>query len=233
MTLVTYFGHSCFLVETMGVKILFDPFISPNDLAKEINLDSISCDYIFISHGHFDHIADLEYLAKKTQAKVVGSWELTNWLANKGLKNSHPMNIGGSWDFGFGTVKMVIASHSNSFPDNTYGGLAAGYIFNNDEICFYYAGDTALTMDMKLIADEFLLDFAFLPIGNNFTMNTKDAARAAKFINCKTIIGMHYDTFGYIKLNHLEAKDEFEKEGLMLKLLKIGLSENLGKTVTV
>ena len=116
MTQVTYFGHSCFLVETSGAKVLFDPFITPNDLAKEINLDSISCDYIFVSHGHFDHVADLETLANKTGAKVIGSWELHSWLNKKGITNTHPMNIGGIWDFGFAKVKMVYASHSNSLP---------------------------------------------------------------------------------------------------------------------
>ena len=139
MTQVTYFGHSCFLVETLGVKILFDPFVTPNELAKEIKLDSIWCDYIFVSHGHFDHVADLEFIAKKTGAKVVGSWELTEWLAKKALKHTHPMNIGGVWDFGFAEVKMVFAAHSNSFPDGTYGGTAAGYIFKNDDLCFYYS----------------------------------------------------------------------------------------------
>ncbi len=222
MTQVTYFGHSCFLVETSGVKVLFDPFITPNDLAKEINLDSILCDYIFVSHSHIDHVADLETLAIKTGAKVIGSWELHNWLNKKGIANTHPMNIGGQWDFGFAKVKMVFASHSNSMPDGTYGGTAAGYVFKNNETCFYYAGDTALTSDMKLIADDFKLDFAFLPIGSNFTMDAADAAKAAEFINCKTIIGMHYDTFGFIKIDHEAAKLEFKNKGLELKLMEIG-----------
>lgn len=222
MTQVTYFGHSCFLIETLGVKVLFDPFITPNPLAKEINLDSISCDYIFVSHGHFDHVADLETLIKKTGAKVVGSWELHSWLNNKGLKNTHPMNIGGIWDFGFAKVKMVFACHSNSLPDGSYGGTAAGYVFQNDKTCFYYSGDTALTNDMKLIADDFKLDFAFLPIGSNFTMGVADAAKASEFINCKTVIGMHYDTFGFIKINHEEARQEFKNKGVELRLMKIG-----------
>ena len=226
MTQVTYFGHSCFLVETSGAKVLFDPFITPNDLAKEINLDSISCDYIFVSHGHFDHVADLETLANKTGAKVIGSWELHSWLNKKGITNTHPMNIGGIWDFGFAKVKMVYASHSNSLPDDTYGGTAAGYVFQNADTCFYYAGDTALTYDMKLIAEDFKLDFAFLPIGNNFTMNAADAAKAAGFINCNTIIGMHYDTFGYIKINHELATKEFRNKGVELRLL------NIGETIT-
>ena len=199
MTQVTYFGHSCFLIETLGVKVLFDPFITPNILAKEINLDSISCDYIFVSHGHEDHIADLESIAKRTGAKVLGSWEMHTWLNKKGITNTHPMNIGGKWDLGFAKIKMIFAAHSNSLPDGSYAGVAAGYVLQNDETCFYYAGDTALTHDMKLIAGEYNLNFAFLPIGSNFTMNATDAAKAAEFINCKNIIGMHYDTFGFYK----------------------------------
>lgn len=222
MTRVTFYGHSCFLVETSGVKVLFDPFITPNDLAKEINLDSISCDYIFVSHGHFDHTADLLTLAKKSGAVVVGSWELHSWLNAKGLMNTHPMNIGGKWNFGFATVKMVLAVHSNSLPDGSYGGTAAGYVFQNAETCFYYSGDTGLTNDMKLIAENFALDFAFLPIGGNFTMDVEEAAKAADFVNCKTIIGMHFDTFGYIKLNHEAARDEFRRKNLTLKLMNIG-----------
>lgn len=225
MTQVAYFGHSCFLIETLGVKVLFDPFITPNPLTKEINLDSISCDYIFVSHGHFDHVADLETLARKTGAKVVGSWELHTWLNNNGIDNTHPMNIGGIWDFGFAKVKMVFACHSNSLPDGSYGGTAAGYVIKNDETCFYYSGDTALTVDMKLIAEDYKLDFAFLPIGSNFTMGVTDATRASEFIKCKTVIGMHYDTFGFIKINHEEAVQEFKNKNVELKLMKIG--ENL------
>jgi len=222
MTKVTYFGHSCFLVETKGTKILFDPFITPNALAKEIKLESIWCDYIFVSHGHDDHIADLEAIALQTKAKIVGSFELCVWLEKKGFTNTHSMNIGGEWDFGFAKVKMVNAVHSNSLPDGTYGGKAAGYVIQNDETCFYYAGDTALNFDMKLIADSYTLDFAFLPIGSNYTMSAKDAAIASEFINCKKIIGMHYDTFGFIKINHKEALDEFTKKSCELDLLSIG-----------
>ena len=222
MTQVTYYGHSCFMVETKGKKLLFDPFITPNSLANEINFNEILCDFIFVSHGHEDHCADLEALAKKTKATVIGSWELHSWLNNKNINTTHPMNLGGKRDFDFGNVKMVYAAHSNSLPDGTYGGTAAGYVIKNDEICFYYAGDTALTNDMNLIGEMYKLDFAFLPIGSNFTMDASDAAIASKFINCKNIIGMHYDTFGYIKIDHNEAINEFAKNNSKLTLMKIG-----------
>jgi len=222
MTQVTYLGHSCFLVETGGVKILFDPFITPNELAKEIKLDSISCDYIFLSHGHQDHIADVEYFAVKPGCTTVGSFEICTWLEKKGIKNTHSMNLGGEWDFGFGTVKMVYAAHSNSLPDGTYGGTAAGYVIKTKDICLYYAGDTALTNEMKLIPTRFKPDIAFLPIGSNYTMNAEDAAIASEFIECNTIIGMHYDTFGWIKIDHSAAVQTFKNKNTELILMNIG-----------
>lgn len=222
MTQVTYYGHSCFLVETNGKKLLFDPFITPNNLANEINFDEIFCDYILVSHGHEDHCADIETLAKKTNATIIGSWELHAWLNKKNILNTHPMNLGGKCNFDFGTVKMVYACHSNSFPDGTYGGTAAGFIIKNNETCFYYSGDTALSNEMKLTGEMYKLDFAFLPIGSNFTMDAEDAAIASKFIKCNNIIGMHYDTFGYIKIDQKEAINEFEKAGSNLTLMKIG-----------
>ncbi|MCB9251531.1 MAG: metal-dependent hydrolase [Flavobacteriales bacterium] len=223
---VTYYGHSCFLVETGGSKILFDPFISPNELAKEINLDGISCDYIFVSHGHPDHIADLEYLGKKLDCTIVSSFEICNWISDKGIKKVHSMNLGGEWDFNFGRVKMVYAAHSNSLPDGTYGGTASGFVFKNTETCFYYAGDTALTNDMNLIPLKFNLDLAFLPIGNNYTMSAEDAALATDFIKCKKIIGMHYDTFGFIKIDHQKALESFKAKGANLTLMGIGETAN-------
>jgi L-ascorbate metabolism protein UlaG (beta-lactamase superfamily) len=227
MTQLTFFGHSCFLVETMGVKILFDPFIAPNELAKDIDVDSINCDYILVSHCHWDHIADLEYLAKKTGAKVLGSFELHTYLNSVGISNTHPMNVGGTCDFGFGSIRMVAAVHSNSFPNGNYGGVAAGYVIKNEHTCFYYSGDTAVTYDMKLIADMYLLNFAMLPIGGNFTMNVDDAIMAAGFVGCKQVVGMHFDTFGYIKINHDAAVKAFADKNLSLTLMQIGETRSM------
>lgn len=178
-----------------------------------------------MSHGHEDHMADLEFLAKKTGAKVVGSWEFIQWANAKGITNTHAMNTGGVIDFGFAEVKMVLAIHSNSLPNHSYAGLAAGYVLKNSECCFYFAGDTALTYDMKLIAEGYNLDFAFLPIGGNFTMNATDAVKAADFINCNTIIGMHYDTFDAIKIDQDKAKHVFEGYKKNLELMTIGVTK--------
>ncbi|MEO5911310.1 MAG: metal-dependent hydrolase [Pelobium sp.] len=218
---VNYLGHSTFLFEIAGKKILIDPFISPNELASHIKVDEIACDYILISHGHGDHVADLISIAKRTNAQVVSSFEIIEWCAKQGVKNGHPMNLGGSWNFDFGSVKMVYASHSNSLPDGTYGGTAAGFIIKAEGKTIYYAGDTSLNQEMKLTGELNHLDYAFLPIGDNFTMGIDDAVIAADFIKCKNIIGMHYDTFGFIKIDHDKAKKAFADAGATLHLLEI------------
>jgi L-ascorbate metabolism protein UlaG (beta-lactamase superfamily) len=219
---IKYFGHSCFGVEVNGKKLLFDPFISPNELASKIDINAVEADYILISHGHEDHIADAVFLAKKTGAKVICNWEIHVWLGKQGVDNTHPMNIGGKVKLDFGNVKCVAAAHSSSMPDGSYGGNPMGFVVESNEGDFYYAGDTALTYDMKLIGDYRHIDFAFLPIGDNFTMGVDNAIIACDFINCNDIIGMHYDTFGYIKIDKDEAKHKFERTGKKLTLMNIG-----------
>lgn len=219
---LTYYGHACFGVEVNGKHLLFDPFISPNELAQGIDIDQIPADYILISHGHEDHIADAINIANRTGATVVSNYEIVVWLGQQGIENGHPMNHGGSWAFDFGKVTYTNAVHSSVLPDGTYGGNPGGFIIESSEGNFYYAGDTALTMDMKLIGDYKSLDFALLPIGDNFTMGVDDAVVCAEFIQCNKIIGMHFDTFGYIKIDHDEAKQKFQNKGKELALLSIG-----------
>ena len=215
---LTNYGHSCFLVEIKGKKILFDPFITYNELAKEVNVNTIEADYIFLSHGHADHIADCISIAKRTGCKVVANWEIHEWLNKQGVSNTHPMNTGGKWNFDFGTVKCVVAQHSSGLPDGSYGGNPMGFIFSSTEGNFYYSGDTALTLDMQLIPVWAKLNFAVLPIGDNFTMDVADAIRAADFVDCKTIVGVHYNTFGFIKINEEEAKQAFAARNKTLLL---------------
>ena len=220
---ITYYGHSCFLLEVAGKKLLFDPFIRGNEYAKGVDIDQIEADYILVSHAHDDHTADLVYLAQKTGAMVIGSWEVTCWLERHGLKNNHPMNIGGKRVFEFGEVSMVFAAHSSSFADGTYGGVAAGFVISDGVKNLYYSGDTGLNLEMKLIGERFAIDLAMLPIGGNFTMDAKDAAFAAgNYVKCKKVIGLHFDTFGYIVVDKEMAKKEFEQFGISLELLKCG-----------
>lgn len=218
----TFYGHACFAVEVEGKKLLFDPFISPNEKANAINVDEIEADYILISHGHEDHIADVESIAKRTGAKLISNFEIISWFGKKGIENGHPMNHGGSWEFDFGTVKYVNAVHTSSFPDGSYAGNPGGFIITSKEKKFYFSGDTALTMDMKLIGEYEKLDFAVLPIGDNFTMGVKDAIIAADFIQCNKIVGVHYATFGFIEIDHAKAISDFSITGKQLMLLEIG-----------
>lgn len=224
---VTYFGHSCFLVELGGKKLLFDPFISQNPLAKSIDLLSIKADYILVSHGHWDHLADLIMLAKQTSAVVISNYEITEWVKKQGVDKIHSMNIGGHWLFDFGKIKCVNAVHSSSLPDGSYGGNPMGFLIETGDIKIYYAGDTALHYDMKLIGDYKKMNYSFLPIGNNFTMGIDNAVIASEFIRCDKIIGMHYDTFDQIKIDHTEAKAKFEFNGKELFLFNIGEKKEL------
>lgn len=223
----TSYGHSCFSVIIKNKKILFDPFITYNELAKGIDVSKIEADYIFLSHGHEDHIADCVAIATRTGAKVVCNFEIHLWLNKQGVTNTHPMNTGGKWSFEFGVVKCVTANHSSGLPDGSYGGNPMGFVFTSEEGNFYYSGDTALTLDMQLIPQYAALNFAVLPIGDNFTMDAHDAVQAAKFIQCRKIIGVHYDTFGYIKIDHNAAKQLFAEQGLQLQLLSPGESVNV------
>ena len=219
---ITYYGHSCFGVEVNGKHLLFDPFITQNELAKNIDINKIKADYILISHGHSDHIGDAVAIAKRTNAKVIAAYEVAVWLNKQGVQDYHPMNIGGKWKFDFGHVKCVIAIHSSALPDGSYGGNPMGFIIESSEGNFYYSGDTALTYDMKLIGEYRSVDFAFLCIGDNFTMSVDNVIIASEFIRCPKIIGMHYDTFGYIKIDHAEAQKKFSRAGKELTLMEIG-----------
>jgi len=219
---VTYYGHSSFGVEIAGKHLLFDPFISPNPLAANIKLDSIKADYILVSHAHQDHLADVPYLVERTEAALVASHEIGVYFYGRGIKNLHRMNVGGSIMVNGITIKAVNAIHSSSFEDGTYGGIPMGYVVSVKEGSFYFAGDTALTYDMKFIGEDANLKFAILPIGDVYTMGIDDAIKACEFIKCNNILGMHYDTFEPIKINKEEASKKFEKAGKKLSLMAIG-----------
>lgn len=219
---VTYYGHACFSAEIGGKHLLFDPFISPNPLAAAIDVKKVPADFILVSHGHDDHLADAVEIAKRTNALVVGNFEVAEWLGRKGAPRVHPVNPGGWFDLGVARVKSVVAIHSSSLPDGSYGGCPAGFVVESGAGNLYYSGDTALTCDMKLIGETTRLKFAALCIGDNFTMGFDDAVRAAEFVQCKDILGVHYDTFPPIKIDHAKARERFKASGRTLHLLKIG-----------
>lgn len=158
---LTYYGHSCFSVLAGGKTLLFDPFITPNELARAIDVDK-------------------------------------------------------------GTVKSFVAQHSSSLPDGSYGGVACGFAFNTPNGSFYYSGDTGLTLDIQLVSSWVKLDFAVLPVGDGLTMGAEDAVKAAEYLGVNKVVGVHYDTFGFIEIDHAKAIDYFSKAGMKLHLLDIG-----------
>ncbi|UPS91183.1 MULTISPECIES: metal-dependent hydrolase [unclassified Bizionia] len=223
---ITFYGHASLGIEVDGVHILVDPFITGNENAKHIDISTLKADYILLTHAHQDHILDVEAIAKNTDAVIVSNFEIVTHFQNKGLEG-HPMNHGGSWDFEFGVVKYVNAIHTSSFPDGSYGGQPGGFVIEGEHKNIYIAGDTALTMDMKLIPLRTKLDLAILPIGDNFTMGIDDAILASDFVQCDKVLGYHFDTFGYIEIDHEVAKRKFFEKDKDLMLLKIGDSLEL------
>lgn len=213
----TYYGHACFMVETAGKKLLFDPFINGNPLMEGFDINTIQADYILVSHAHGDHIGDLMGIARNTGAKVIAMAEIADWIGKQGYSNVHAMNYGPA-ELDFGKVRMVPAMHSSSFPDGTYGGNPAGFVVTTDDGSFYYSGDTCLTMDMKLIPDYAGLYAAILPIGGNYTMDVEDALKASDFVQCDKVVGVHFDTWPPISIDRERAERLFEAAGKQLIL---------------
>lgn len=217
----TYYGQSCFTITLGGKIFLFDPFISGNELAKHIDVDAIDADYILVSHGHQDHTADLVSIAKRTKALVISNFEIVTWLQKQGVTNCHPMNFG-SYDFEFGTLTYMQAQHSSCLADGTYAGNPGGFILASPHGNFYYSGDTSLMLDMQMVPHYAKVDVAILPVGGNFTMNVKDALKATEFIQCDNVVGVHFDTFGYIKIDHEKSLRLFADAGKKLLLPEVG-----------
>jgi len=218
----TFYGHACFSVKAAGKRFLFDPFISGNELAKNVDINGIEADYILVSHGHSDHVGDLLAIAKNTGALVISAFEIAEWIKKQGYQNVHGMNFG-SFRFDFGRLSFVPAWHSSALPDGSYGGNPGGFVVCTEEGNFYYSGDTCLMMDMQLIRRYAKTDFVILPVGGNFTMDPDEALQAADLIGCDKIIGVHFDTFGYIKIDHEAAKEKFAAAGKQLILPEIGV----------
>ncbi|CAA9332250.1 MAG: FIG002379: metal-dependent hydrolase [uncultured Gemmatimonadetes bacterium] len=202
MSRLTWHGHSCFTLETGdGTRIMFDPWLDENPVA-DIRADAVGeLDYILVSHGHFDHFADCVKLAKQTGATVVSTFELVAFCQKQGVEKGHGMNIGGAHKFPFGRVKLTPALHTGSIDGDEDGAFTtdcSGFLLTlNDGRRLYHAGDTALITDMQLLRGQ--VDVALLPIGDNYTMGPEDAARAVEFIEPKTVVPMHYNTFDLIR----------------------------------
>lgn len=217
----TYYGHACFMVETAGKKLLFDPFVNGNPLMEGFDIKTIEADYILVSHAHGDHIGDLMAIAKNTGAKVIAMAEIADWVTNQGYSNVHAMNYGPA-QLDFGKVRMVPAMHSSSFPDGSNGGNPAGFVVTTGDGSFYYSGDTCLTMDMKLIPEYAGLYAAILPIGGNYTMDVEDALIASNYIQCDKVVGVHFNTWPPIAIDEEKSVRIFEAAGKELILPELG-----------
>jgi L-ascorbate metabolism protein UlaG (beta-lactamase superfamily) len=198
---ISYHGHSVVQILTNGKTILIDPFINGNQLT-DLKVDGTRPDVIILSHGHNDHVGDTVELAKKNNSLVVANHEISTYLSWQGV-NTHAMHIGGAHQFEFGKIKLTQAFHGSSYEtvnnELIYCGMPAGILFMNEGKTIYHAGDTGLFSDMKLIGERHPIDLAFLPIGDNFTMGPEDAAYAAKLLNAKTVVPIHFNTFPPIK----------------------------------
>ncbi|MBC7358910.1 MAG: metal-dependent hydrolase [Desulfacinum sp.] len=223
---VTWYSHACLDIHVNGTHLLVDPFLTGNPLAA-VSADQVSADYIFVSHGHGDHLGDTVAIAKRTGATVISNFEIHNWLAAQGLQKLHPHHIGGGSNHPWGRVKLTIAHHGSALPDGSYGGNPCGFLFTVEGKKIYHACDTGLFYDMKLIGEEGI-DLAVLPIGDNFTMGPDDALRAVKLLEPKKVLPIHYDTFDIIKQDPAAWKDRVEKEtASRVVLLKPGESLEL------
>lgn len=198
---VTWHGQSCVLIETAeGKRLLIDPFITGNPLS-DLDADTVECEVIVLTHAHNDHVGDTEAIARRTGALIVSTVEIASYFRAKGLK-THGMQPGGGHLFPFGYLKMTQAIHGSAYTEPGGKvvplGLATGILFQHEGKTVYHAGDTALFSDMKLIGEEYPIDLALLPIGDNFTMGPKDAARAVEFLQPKRAVPIHYNTFPLI-----------------------------------
>ena len=219
---LTFLGHSGFLLELGNKTIVFDPFLSALKDQGAPDPNTIKADYILLSHGHADHVMDAELIAKNGHSTIISNFEVTNWFSEKGI-DVIALNQGGKCELDFATIHFVSAIHSSSMPDGTYGGNPGGFVINFEEQILYFAGDTSLTMDMKLIpliiGD---VNWAILPLGDKFTMDYKGAIHAAEFVNCKKVLGCHFDTFPPIKIDHTQVNSAFQQAKIKLILPEIG-----------
>ncbi len=224
---ITWLGHSAFLIEG-SKKILIDPFITGNDKAP-VKPDDIDCDIIAVTHGHGDHLGDAIFISKRKNVPIVAIYELAEYINGKGA-TAIGMNFSGTYEFEGVKITMVPALHSGGITEDDFshsGGLPAGFIIEMDGKTVYHAGDTGLFGDMKLIGELYTPDIALLPIGGLFTMDTKLAIIAAKWIKPKIVIPMHYNTWPPIEADPEEMRDDLEREGIDLVILEPGKSYEL------
>ena len=223
---LTYLEHSCFLLVSGGLRVLIDPFISPNPLAEEVSLEGLSPTHVLLTHGHEDHVADAEIVLKRSGAQLVAPYEVAMWFGAKGVEDVVPVNPGGHLQLESGGhaagVRVVGAVHSSTLPDGKPGGVPCGFVLDFDGVRVYHAGDTDLSMEMELIGRMWTPDWALLPIGGTFTMGYADVPAAMDMLRCRQVVGMHYDTFPPIAIDREAALGTVRDAGGELHLPAIG-----------
>lgn len=222
---LTFYGHSCFLLETGTHRLIIDPFLTGNPKAP-LAADKVKCDFILVSHGHGDHLGDAVALAQRNNATVIANYEIATYCAKQGAK-SHGMHLGGAHQFSFGRVKLTIAHHGSSLQTEDgflYLGNPAGFLITANGKTLYHAGDTGLFMDMQLIGQMNNLDLALLPIGDNFTMGVDDAVKAVEFLKPRLAIPMHYNTWDLIAADANDFSHKVQAHGFAAHVLAPGES---------
>lgn len=217
---LTFYGHSCFLLETGTHRIIIDPFLSGNPKAP-LTAEQVQCDFILVSHGHGDHLGDAVALAQRNNAMIIANYEIATYCAKQGAK-THGMNIGGSHQFSFGKVKLTIAHHGSGLQTEDgflYLGNPAGFIIQAGGKTVYHSGDTGLFMDMQLLGQMNQIDVALLPIGDNFTMGVDDAVKAVEFLKPRVVIPMHYNTWDLIATDANNFAQKVQTLGVEAKIL--------------
>ncbi|HYE95742.1 MAG TPA: metal-dependent hydrolase [Rubricoccaceae bacterium] len=222
---ITYFGHSTLQIETSGTTLLFDPFFTGNKHAEGAGLkaDDQAPDVVLLTHAHGDHWGDAPSILQRTGALLVADFEIAQYAGRQhNHEKIHPMNIGGSWTFDWGRVTRTYARHSSSFPDGIYGGLAGGFLLEIEGKTIYNSGDTCAFAEMSWLGEDYEIDLAFLPIGDDFTMGPEEAVRCVEMLQPGLTVPVHYDTFPYIEVDVGRFTSGMEEAGHEARVLAPG-----------